>query len=105
MQEMDYLQVQAAQIGDRRSGYSLQGPHRRLSRTQTEAQKTKKDILTIQQQVQWWKPKHLWTDTEDPDFVMDAASPNSCYARYANDPLDDNKCNAILKRIGTKYSS
>ena len=55
--------------------------------------------------MQWSKSKHLWADTEDPDFVMDAASPNFCYARYANDPLDDNKCNAILKRIGTKYSS
>ena len=33
---------------------------------------------------------------------MDSHSPNSCYARYVNDPLDDEKCNAELKRIGNQ---
>ena len=58
--------------------------------------------LSVQHQVRWLRSKYLWADTEDPDFVVDLHNPNSCYARYANDPLDDEKCNAKLKRIGNQ---
>ena len=45
--------------------------------------------LSVQHQVRWSRSKYLWADAEDPNFVVDSNNPNSCYARYANDPLDD----------------
>jgi hypothetical protein len=75
--------------------------HRYLQRTQIKTEEIeKRDDAIRPTSTPMVALKYPWADTEDPDFVVVSNNPNSCYTRYANDPLDDEKCNAELKRIG-----
>ena len=54
----------------------------------------------VQDQIDASSSKYIWQDDEDKDFAVDAENPNSCYARYANDPLYSPQWKTDLIRKG-----